>query len=300
MTSPSIPTDGFEIVTTGKWLKSATVKSENFVERDPSADPEHLLAGLRASPLKSDLFAFSQRPPDSTPRFSYPMVWENFAVLPILGYAEWWEKRLNQDTRRCVRVAAKRGLVVRPVQFDDELCRGICAIYNETPIRQGRSFHHFGKKVDAVKAENGTFVERSAFVGAYHEAELVGFLKMVYMGKTASIMQILSKVGHYDRRPMNALMAKAVEICNERQMAYLVYRKYHYYKGLADSLTEFKRRNGFEKMDIPRYYVPLTAKGRLAVSLGLQLGAGHWIPKQVVVAARAIRSHLNRRKGAPE
>lgn len=272
------------------------MRSENFLQRDPAENPERLVSGLQELRGAADLFIFAQRPPDTIPRFSYPMHWDNFAALPILGYEEWWEKRLNQDTRRCVRVAAKRGLEVRPVKFDDVLCEGIRRIYDETPIRQGRKFPHYGKDFETVKLENSSFNDRSEFIGAYLESELVGFLKMVYVGKTASIMQILSMVGHYDRRPMNALMAKAVEICNQKRVSHLLYRKYHYYKGLADSLTEFKRRNGFEKMDVPRYYVPLTTRGSLAVSLGLHLGAAEWLPANLVLAARAIRSRFNRSK----
>jgi len=204
---PSVTIDGFELVTTGRWFKTATVKSEDYVLGDAAAASDQLIAGLKTQSISADIFSFVQRPPDITPRFAFPMHWDNVALLPILGYAEWWEKRLNQDTRRCVRVATKRGLIVRPVQFDDAFCEGIQGIYNETPYRQGRKFWHYGKDLQTVKEENGTFVDRSEFIGAYHESELVGFLKMVYVGKTASIMQILSKMSHFDRRPMNALMA---------------------------------------------------------------------------------------------
>ncbi len=290
--APAIIADGFTIVVTGRWLKSGSVKSEEFVLRDPSADPERLVEELRRQPATGDVFTFTQRAPDVTPRHLYPMRWDNFAVLPILGYSEWWEKRLNQDTRRCVRVAAKRGLVVRQAVFDDEFVGGIQGIYNETPIRQDRRFPHYGKDFETVKRENCTFADRAVYIGAFFGPELVGFLKMVYVGKTASIMQILSKISHYDRRPMNALMAKAVEICNEKQMSYLQYRKYVYRKGLPDTLTEFKRRNGFEQLNIPRYYVPLTAQGRVAVALGLQLGVAELLPKSLVVAAKAFRSRF--------
>ena len=36
------------------------------------------------------------------------------------------------------------------------------------------------------------------------------------------------------------------------------------YNDPNSSLTEFKRRNGFEKVLLPRYYIPLTLKGKLA------------------------------------
>jgi hypothetical protein len=293
---PAVTIDTFVLTVTGRWLRSAAIKSEDYVLADPATNPDRLVAGLKEQRVSADLFTFVQRPPDIIPRFSYPMRWDNVAALPILGYSEWWEKRLNQDTRRCVRIALKRGLVVRPVTFDNEFVEGIRGIYNESPVRQGREFWHYGKDFETVKQENGTFVERSEFLGAYVGSELVGFLKMVYVGKTASIMQILSKTSHYERRPMNALMAKAVEICNEKQMSFLLYRKYVYHGGLPDSLTEFKRRNGFEQVNVPRYYVPLSAKGRVAVALGLQLGVVALLPKGIVSALRNIRSRLHQRR----
>jgi hypothetical protein len=287
---PAAQVAGFRVITTGRWLKTASVWSEDYIEPDPAESAGQLVAGLKAGALSADLFTFAQRLPDTIRRFPYAMRWTNVAALPLLGYAEWWEKRLNQDTRRCVRVAIKRGLVVREVPFDDEFCEGIRGIYNETPIRQGRRFFHFGKELEAVRRENGTYADRSTYLGAYLGSELVGFLKMVYVGGSASIMQIISKISRYDLRPMNALMAKAVEICNERHAAYLVYRKYVYYKGLPDSLTEFKRRNGFVQIDLPRYFVPLTAKGRCAVAVGLQSGVGELLPARLVRAARSLRS----------
>jgi hypothetical protein len=155
-------------------------------------------------------------------------------------------------------------------------------IYNETPFRQGRKFWHYGKDFATVKAENGTYAERSEFIGAYVGTELIGFLKMVYVGKVANIMQILSKVSHQDKKPMNALIAKAVEICGEKGMSHLLYRKYFYHKNRPDALTEFKRRNGFEQVLVPRYFVALTAKGRLALKLKLHHGLKEKIPEGVM------------------
>jgi len=49
-------------------------------------------------------------------------------------------------------------------------------------------------------------------------------------------------------------------------------RDFSYGKKQRDSLADFKRHNGFQKVDLPRYYVPLTAAGRIALRLGLQHG----------------------------
>ena len=54
-----------------------------------------------------------------------------------------------------------------------------------------------------------------------------------------------------------------MERCAEKGIPYLVYSLW-----LEDSLGDFKRSNGFQKFDLPRYYVPLTGKGKLALKLG--------------------------------
>ena len=98
------------------------------------------------------------------------------------------------------------------VNFDDQLVRGISDIYNETPIRQGRKFWHYGKSFEQVKAENATYPDRSEFIGAFFNGELIGFIKFVMVNNVARIMQIVSLEAHTDKRPTNALLAKAVEI----------------------------------------------------------------------------------------
>ena len=43
-------------------------------------------------------------------------------------------------------------------------------------------------------------------------------------------MGIIAKIKHRDKAPMNALVAKAVEICAENKIPYLVYDKAYYGK----------------------------------------------------------------------
>jgi hypothetical protein len=128
---------------------------------------------------------------------------------------------------------------------------------------------------------------------------LIGFIKLVHMGKIASILHIVSKGHHQDRRPTNALLAKAVEVCSERKQSHLLYGKYTYGKKTDSSLTEFKRRNGFEKIPIPRYYIPLTNKGRLIIKLKLHLGLLGILPPRLISFLLKLRSEaytLLRRK----
>src|ERR1035441_3600945 len=85
-------------------------------------------------------------------------------------------------------------------------------------------------------------------------------------------MQIIAKVSHWDKRPLNILIAKAVERCEAKGCSMLTYGRYRYPQG-ADSLSAFKHRNGFDEILVPRYYIPLTIKGRAALGLRLHHGA---------------------------
>ena len=65
-------------------------------------------------------------------------------------------------------------------------------IYNETSVRQGKSFWHYGKEFETIKRSLGSYVERSTFIGAYLQDELIGFIKITWVGETGTITQILS------------------------------------------------------------------------------------------------------------
>jgi hypothetical protein len=275
---PSACVEGRTVVVTGGWVKTASVKDEDLCEGEIIADPALFVAKLKQGRTRADIFTFARKLGENGRDCSYHKELDNAAVIPIKTYSEWWEDRLPQETRRNVRRAAKLGVIVRPVEFTDDLVRGIVAIYNETSVRQGRRFWHYGKDFETVKKENATYLERSDFIGAFFGEELIGFIKMVYVDRVASIMQILSKNAHSDKRPTNALIAKAVEISEKKGVQNLAYCKYVYGKNDKNDLTEFKRRNGFERVDYPRYYVPLTLKGWVILSLRLHHGLRGVVP----------------------
>ena len=250
-----------------------------------------LSARLSGGERKPDIFQFAQDFTDAKPRFDYPMEWDNAAAAATRSYDDWWN-RLPQETRKNVRRAARRGVLVRLAKFDDELVKGIKAIYDETPFRQGKRFWHFGKDLEKVKRENSTYLERSEFIGAYYKDELIGFVKLVYVSGAARIMQILSKNSHYDKRPMNALIAKAVELCQERGVSHLVYSQFTFGHKKDSQLTEFKRRNGFEELLFPRYYVPLTFKGQIAIRINLHRGRFGMLPPRFLNLLLTLRSKL--------
>ena len=94
----------------------------------------------------------------------------------------------------------------------------------------------------------------------------------------AGLMNILSKMQHKDKAPTNALLAQAVKSCADRGIAYLVYDNYAYGNKQHDGLSEFKERNGFQRVDVPRYYVPLTRFGELALRMGFHHRLADRIP----------------------
>ena len=188
--------DGKTYVVSGRWLKFAAVYDEEWTEGEPG-DLVLSIAQLKARPARprADIFTFVQKLPDTTPQYAFPVVLESVAAIRMNGYEEWL-RCLSRQARQDLTRAAKRGVVVRTAEFDDDFVKGIVGIYNESSIRQGRLFWHYGKAFDAVKEENATYLSRSVFLGAYLASELIGFVKIVRVGKLAVMMQIVSESSH--------------------------------------------------------------------------------------------------------
>jgi hypothetical protein len=286
---------GRELRIRGKLVRIAFVDGEGYQFVD---NPEETLEVIRDSRRRIDLFTFIPRLSDSAPKHSYPMEWDNMAVLPVSTFDDWMKRQLDFKARNKVRKAEKSGVVVREVPFGDALVKGISAIYNESPVRQGKSFWHYGKDLEAVRRMNETFLDRSIFIGAFFQDCLIGFVKLVSDENRiqAGLMQIVSMIQHRDKAPNNALISQAVRSCADRRIPYLWYANFVYGKKQNDSLADFKRYNGFRKVDLPRYYVPLTVAGRLALQFGLQHEITERIPESVASTYRRIRSLWYARK----
>jgi hypothetical protein len=288
----SVTINNIPVVVAGRWLKLAAVQDERFVDRETFRDPELFIRGLKQSKTGADIFTFAQNVFDPSVKFPYHVEWDNAAAIPITSYQDWFEKRAATDVRQNVKKSAKRGVVVKSVPFDDEFVNGIVSIFNESPVRQGRRFWHYGKDFETVKKETSHSLEKSEFIGAYCQNELIGFIKLLCAGGIADIVLIVSKQQHHDKRPTNALIAKAVEVCAGKGISYLTYAKYAYGKKTDSSLAEFKRRNGFEEIRFPRYYVPLTLKGKLAVRFKLYDGIRELLPASALTTLVKLRSKL--------
>lgn len=282
----------------GSLVRIARIDGEKFLFLD---DPGPVIDGLHKCGIRVDLFTFMPRLPATSPNHPYPMEMDNLAVLPISTFDHWWTKQIGFKARNKAKQAEKRGIVVREVPFDDTLVRGIWEVYNECPIRQGIPFQHYGMNIGEVRKHAATFLDSSIFVGAFADEKLIGFIKLTVdeTRTQAGLMHIVSMVGHKDKAPTNALIAQAVRSCADRKIPYLVYSNFAYIKKQQSSLSEFKERNGFQRVDLPRYYVPLSSVGRAALRLGLHRPIVDRLPEPMVARLREFRKAWYNRKFQP-
>jgi hypothetical protein len=276
------------VVVQGRLCRVAHVDGEGFKFL---ADPESAIATLRDSNTRADLFTFLQKLPETSPQYSYPFDLDNLAVLPVSTFDHWWTRQVDAKTRNMVRRAEKKGLVVREVPFDDDLVRGIWEVYNECPVRQGRPFPHYGKDLEIVRKMKATFLESSIFIGAFLGDQLVGFVKLTIdeTRSQAGVMHILGMIQHRDKAATNGLIAQAVRSCADRGISRLAYANFAYGNKVRSSLSDFKKNNGFQRVDLPRYYVPLTRWGALAFRMGFHRRMAERVPEPVAAKLRELR-----------
>ncbi len=270
-------------IITGRILRIASLKDEYDIGL---LEPNATIRTLKTREYgRIDVFTFIQKIPDTVPTLDFPIEWESLAVLEYKDHKYWFEKILDDKTRNMIRKAGKKGVAITRARFDDPFVRGIMEIYNETPVRQGRPFKHFGKTFDETKAANATHLERSEFIGAYLGPELIGFVKVAFGEKTARAEQIISKVAHRDKAPTNALLDETVKLCEERKIPYLIYGTWP----AKETFAQFKKNNGFVEYRLPRYYVPLTRRGAIAVKLKWYKGLKGLVPGRMREAFMALR-----------
>jgi hypothetical protein len=286
---------GKDIRIEGTLIRTARLDGDKYIFLD---DPEAMMAGLQNCGTRVDLFTFMQRLPETSPKYPYPWELDNLAVLPISTFDEWWVKQIDNKTRNMVRKSERKGLRTEEIPFNDALVHGISTIYNESPVRQGKRFPHFGKDFQTVRREEATFLDSSIFIGAFFNSELVGFAKLVCdeTRTQAGLLNIMSMIRHRDKAPTNALIAQAVRACAERYIHYLVYSSFTYAKKKTSSLSDFKERNGFKQVDLPRYYVSLTRLGGVAFRLGWHRRLVERLPEPLVARARELRDAWYSRK----
>jgi hypothetical protein len=290
-----ITVSGLPIRIQGDWLRVARPDGDKYTCPD---NPEVLIAEMRKARIPADLFTFLQSVSDRSPRYSYAMEYDNLAVLPVSTFEHWWNHQIRSYPRNRARQAEKKGVTFREVPFGEELIQGICGIYNETPMRQGKAFPYYGMTLEQAHDYAGTYLDLSAFIGAFVGNTMIGFVKLTMdVRRTqACMVHILSMVKHNDKAPTNALISQSVRYCAEHKVPHLVYEHFQYGNKAGDSLSHFKEVNGFQRVDLPRYYIPLTGKGKIALQLGLHRRLMDRIPESVAGKLRDLRKTWYRRR----
>lgn len=279
-----------EISVAGKFFRAARLRHEmcDFLD-DPTAAIDEMKRGRAFA----DLFTFVRDICDDPRDYPFHMEPAHLAVLPVSTFKKWWDD-IGFKARNKVRKWQKCGVELRVVQLDDDFAKGVEAIYNETPVRQGRSFYHYGKTAVEIKEELSSFLGESIFVGAYHQAELIGFMKLLPRKNVLRTIHIIAKISHRDKCVMDALIGRAVEICDEKKVGNL-----HYGSWADGGIGEFRTKHGFKRVDVPRYFVPLTLRGRLMLKLKLHLPVRERLPKSWIGPLVNLRSKMNALKYKP-
>ena len=76
-----------------------------------------------------------------------------------------------------------------------------------------------------------------------------------------------------------------------KKIPYLVYAKW-----VEGSLGSFKRHNGFEKIGLPRYYIPLNLVGHIILKFNLHHGVEGLIPAKQKDQLMKLREQWYSRK----
>jgi hypothetical protein len=269
----------------GKVIRTASLRPGKDQWQQDVKDPEAVIQALKSCTARVDLFKFWQRIPESTPKYQYYREWRDIAAIPVTTFKNWWDNQISSKTRNMVRKSQKFGVSINTIELSDRLIRGIVDIFNESPVRRGKFFWHYGRGFASVKEGMSADSDEAIFISAYYGEELIGFIKLLLGDRCAMISMILDKTSHRDKSPMNGMIAKAVEVCANRSIPYLIYTVWR-----RGDHGDFQKRNGFVKFAAPEYYVPLTFLGGVALRFRLHRGLKTALPERIIVFLLALRS----------
>jgi hypothetical protein len=258
-----------EISVSGRFLKIAKLRHEWFEYLD---DPVAFIQEAKQSP-GADILTFLQEAHYERPTLPFRSEPASISMLTFKSFDVWW-KEMNGKARNQVRKAQKSGVELREVKLDDDFVRGVQVIYDESPLRQNRKFAHYGKDFATIKEDLSSFLDCSIFVGAYHEGRLIGFMKLFAGQQILRVIHIIATFVDRDKCPMDGLIAKAVEIAGQKNISHL-----HYGDWTHRGLGAFRLKFGFDRHDCTRYFVPLNARGNLALKLGLHRSMQERMPQ---------------------
>jgi hypothetical protein len=247
-----------------------------------------LLDALRSDGV--DLFSFIERSflnSSLKRRSNLFSVQEGTGLLHITSYDNWLKSISSRA--RFVRKGFRLGLKVEVVDIDDQFLKSALKIYNETPVRQGRRYTGYGVSMEDLKAKFAA-MPNSEVLGAYFEENLIGLVWVGYGDRVAALRSFLSLISSRDKYPNNCLIAGTVKRCFEKGYEFLTYGN----MGYNPSLDFFKQSNGFRIFYVPRYYVPLTSKGVVAMKLRLHQPLEHNFSPALTQALLPIYNKFSR------
>ena len=282
--------EGIQPLIMGKrWFYSfANCALDYIYDIEPRRD---LLRNLRKKGV--DLFTFVQRTfVQETFEKKYPFhkEVENIAIMKIASYDDWWTRTIRKKVRQSVKKAEKSGVKVKIVEVNEDFFRSVQRIYNETPFREGRRYSGYGLSIGHLR-EKFDDIGDSDILGAYFNGQLIGLLWLTYGDRTAMFRSFVSFIKHRNKCPNNALIAEAVRRCSERQVTFLVYGN-HY--GFLPGLDKFREHQGFRKFPLPRYYIPLSRMGQLAIELGIHRKIEYSLPTLMERALLKLYNYASR------
>jgi hypothetical protein len=273
-----------EVSVHGRFFRTAKLRHEwcDFLQDIPAALPQ-----LRTGRRVADVFTFVRDIGDETDALPYPHQPTSIAVMPVTTHEKWWND-IGFKPRNKIRKGQKSGVVTSLIALNDDFARQVEAIYNEAPLRQGRKFFHYGKKASEIKEELSSFLDRSIIIGAYIDRELVGFMKLFRASRTLRTIHIIAKLAHREKCAMDVLISKAVELCEQNGLKY-----FHYGSWTDGGVGAFRSKHGFEPMEVQRYFVPLTAKGKLMLKLNFHRPLRERLPGSCVQPLLKLRAQWN-------
>jgi hypothetical protein len=287
-TKEKVIIDNLPFSINGKMVRVAQIEEDWLYE---VSRPQELISELsQRDKYNVDLFTFRQIIPNFFPTYKYYFEFENDAVITVHSYDHWFNNQIHPNARNKLKKAHKKGVRIKICQFSDDFLHEILDIYNESPIRQGKRFAHYGISFAALKKAHSTFLDKATYIGVYFNQEMIGFAKLVQTDNFIRTMGILTKGRHSDKAPMTLLISEAVRICESRSIKYFLYGRYDYGKIGSHSVRDFKKYNGFEGLLFPRYFVPLTVKGTIFKKFNLHNGISGITPEPI------IRFYLKKRK----
>jgi len=272
-----------EMVLSGGVVRIAKLRHEWFDFLD---DPLTAISAMQRAKL-ADLFTFLHDLNDKRPYYPFYKEPAAAAVLPVTSYEQWWSD-LDSRVRNKIRKAYKNGVELRLAELDEDFARGVEGIYNESPVRQGRQFWYYGKKAAFIKEDLSSLLDRCYFVGAYFRGELIGFAKLFHGKDILRTVHIISKLSQREKPVQDALIARAVQICEEKNIHRLQYGSWS-----RGGLGTFKEKRGFVKLDYSRYYVPISFRGKWLLQFRLHHGLKGRLSEKWVESLIGLRTSWN-------